>query len=414
MSKKVIKKGKEVTDEGEHEGNAESPEKLPITEEMLSDLPDLPDEQPVVNGANLEGILKAINKKYGDSTVIPLGMKPEFVRIPTGVYSVDHVCGGGIPVQHSSCFFGGFSGGKTSLALGTAAVAQNLCFRCFLPTDYCTCSAPSLKKDVVWLNPEGTLDRVWAETNKVDVDRLFLADADSAEQFVDIAVSSLGAYDCGLVVLDSVGSLLPLAVLEADAEQQSMGIEAKLITKLVKKVKQALITQGKEEHAVAFLNINQKRLDLKVKFGNPETTCGGEAFKHEQSLMLRCAKHPLQEAEKAYKSKKDDERDAATKHTVSVYKSKVYTMGSATTYIRSVDFQHPEWGNMAGQIMDFKFLVGKAKELGVLGDDPKNLIFMETPYKTQKDLILTLTQDYQAKLMLSMLTVQAAKTLKLS
>ena len=131
MSKKVIKKGKEVTDEGEHEGNAESPEKLSITEEMLSDLPDLPDEQPVVNGANLEGILKAINKKYGDSTVIPLGMKPEFVRIPTGVYSVDHVCGGGIPVQHSSCFFGGFSGGKTSLALGTAAVAQNLCFRCF-------------------------------------------------------------------------------------------------------------------------------------------------------------------------------------------------------------------------------------------------------------------------------------------
>ena len=418
MGKKIIRKSKNTESTADNLNNEElsepSEERAEIVSQLISDLPDLPETEQVVKGVSLEKILKAINTKYGDNTVITLRDKPEFVRIPTGVYSVDHIIGGGIPVQHSSCYFGGFSGGKTSLALGTVAASQNLCFRCFLPTDYCTCSEASLKKDTVWLNPEGTLDKIWAITNKVDVERLYLADAYSAEQFVDIAVSSLEAYDCGLVVLDSVGSLLPLAVLEADAEQQSMGIEAKLITKLVKKVKQALITQGKDEHAVAFLNINQKRLDLKVKFGNPETTVGGEAFKHEQSLMLRCAKHTLQDAEKAYKSKKDEERDAATKHTVSIFKSKLYTLGSSTTYIRSVDFQHPEWGDMSGQIMDFKFLVGKAKEYGVLGDDPKNLTFMGTQYKTQKELILTLVQDYQAKLMLSMLTVQAAKELKCS
>lgn len=414
MAKKVIKKSSNGISEDLSEGLDENTEELKISEEILSDLPEDTEAPQKVTRLSLDKVIATLNTQYKSNTIIPLGEKPEFVRIPTGVYSVDHITGGGIPVQHSSCYFGGFSGGKTSLALGTAAVAQNLCFRCFLPTNYCTCSESPLQKAVIWLNPEGTLDKVWAITNGVDVDKLYLADADSAEQFVDIAVTSLGAYDCGLVVLDSVGSLMPLAILEADAEQQSMGIEAKLITKLVKKVKQALITQGKEEHAVAFLNINQKRLDLKVKFGSNETTTGGEAFKHEQSLMLRCAKHTLQDAEKAYKSKKDDERDVATKHTVSIFKSKVYTMGASTTYLRSVDFKHPEWGNMAGQIMDFKFLVSKAKELGVLGDDPKVLSFMGTKYKTQKELIMELVQNYQAKLMLSMLTVHAAKMLRTS
>ena len=164
MGKSIIRKNKKSensTNEVNDDELAEiSEEQTEIATQIISDLPDLPEIEQIVKGVSLEKILKAINTKYGDNTVITLRDKPEFVRIPTGVYSVDHIIGGGIPVQHSSCYFGGFSGGKTSLALSTVAASQNLCFRCFLPTDYCTCSGASLKKDTVWLNHEGNLDKI--------------------------------------------------------------------------------------------------------------------------------------------------------------------------------------------------------------------------------------------------------------
>lgn len=373
----------------------------------MDDIEDLPKGKP--KGKTLSAIMVAINTKFGSKTIVSLRDKPDFPRIPTGVHNVDYILGGGIPISQSSCFFGGFSGGKTTLALNTVAVVQNLCMNCYKPYNYCTCSQAPLIQEVAWLNPEGTLDKVWAATNNVDIDKLMVAEADSAEGYVDVAIAILEADTCGLVCLDSVGALMPLAILDASAEQQSRGIEAKLITKLVKKTKQALITQAKEGHRISFLNINQKRLDLKVKFGNPETTTGGEAFKHEQSIMLRCGKLTLQEGDKSYKGSKEGDRDVATKHTVSVNKAKVYTLGASTTYVRSLDFIHPEWGNTAGKIMDYKFLVGRAREIGVLGDDPKNLIFMDTKYKTQKELILHLVNNYQAKLMLSILVVEEAK-----
>jgi len=53
----------------------------------------------VVGLSNLEGILKALNKKYGEGTIVRAvdAKALEVERIPTGSLTLDIVTGGGIP-----------------------------------------------------------------------------------------------------------------------------------------------------------------------------------------------------------------------------------------------------------------------------------------------------------------------------
>lgn len=404
MAPKIVKKAVPETTDAPKESDHS-------TEKIIDDLID-DDEEEVPKGSRktLSEVRAAINKKYGSGTMIVLKDKPDFVRIPTGVHGVDYITGGGIPVGQSSAYAGGFSGGKTTLALNTVASFQNICHRCYLPLRYCLCSTPSTVQDVSWLNIEGTIDPVWAKTVGADIEKVELIEAGNGEEYTDIGMELLRVESLGLMVVDSIGSLMALAEMDNSAESSNMGISARLITKLTKKFKQATVDEGRDGHRVTILYINQKRTDLKVTYGSNETTPGGEAWKHDMSILLRCAKQSLTDADKAYQaSKSSGDRNTATRHAVSITKAKVYTLGASAYYTRSVDASHKEWGPAHGKVMDYGALVKKAVASGVLGDDPKNLNFMDTKFKTQKELILHIFNDFQAKLMLSHLIIEADK-----
>jgi recombination protein RecA len=91
-----------------------------------------------------------------------------------------------------------------------------------------------------------------------------------------------------LVVIDSVAALVPRAELEGDMTDVSMGLQARLMSKALRKITGSL---SKSQTTVIFLN--QLRSKIGIMFGNPEVTAGGNALKFYSSVRLDIRKREV-------------------------------------------------------------------------------------------------------------------------
>jgi recombination protein RecA len=229
----------------------------------------------VKSGITAEDKLKAlkratdeINEEFGDMSAYLLGSNPkvEVHRTSTGSLALDYVLGGGVADGRIHEFFGPEGSGKTSAALQTIGNAQ--------------------KNGGVaaFVDVEHALDPRQAHRLGVDIDKLMFSQPDNAEQalnIVEILVQS-GAVD--VIVLDSIASLVPKAVMEGNAEDQTIGLVARLMSKELAKIATLASNSG-----TAAIFINQVR-DAIGGYGNPETTPGGRALKFYSSIRVRISK----------------------------------------------------------------------------------------------------------------------------
>lgn len=116
-----------------------------------------------------------------------------------------------------------------------------------------------------------------------------------------------GAVD--IVVVDSVAALVPKAEIEGTMEDQQMGLQARLMSKALRKLTGVI---GKTNTTVIF--INQLRQKIGVMYGNPETTTGGNALKYYASIRMEI---------KRVESLKGDGEDVGNHVRVRVLKNKV-------------------------------------------------------------------------------------------
>ena len=84
-----------------------------------------------------------------------------------------------------------------------------------------------------------------------------------------------------IVVVDSVAALVPRAELEGDMTDVQMGLQARLMSKALRKITGSL---SKSQTTVIF--INQLRSKIGIMFGNPEVTAGGNALKFYSSVRV--------------------------------------------------------------------------------------------------------------------------------
>jgi hypothetical protein len=84
-----------------------------------------------------------------------------------------------------------------------------------------------------------------------------------------------------IVVVDSVAALVPRAELEGDMGDTQMGLQARLMSKALRKITGSL---SKSRTTVLFLN--QLRSKIGVMYGNPEVTAGGNALKFYSSVRV--------------------------------------------------------------------------------------------------------------------------------
>ena len=223
-------------------------------------------EKENLKNDTLEETLKQIEKLYGKGAVMRLGDREtvDVDAIPTGSLLIDQAIGvGGYPKGRIIEIFGPESSGKTTLALHAIAECQKQGGR------------------VAFIDAEHAIDPLYAKNLGVDINELILSQPDNGEQALEIVEMLAGSGSINLIVVDSVAALVPQAELDGEMGDSSVGLQARLMSKAMRKIAGVL---NKKECAVIF--INQLREKVGVMYGNPETTSGGRALKFYASVRI--------------------------------------------------------------------------------------------------------------------------------
>lgn len=138
-------------------------------------------------------------------------------------------------------------------------------------------------KMVAFIDMEHKFDRAWAVAHGVDLERTYIYSPDSAEGVADAMKELCSSGVISMVVLDSVGAMIPEVEKEKDADQATMAVQAKIVTRMVKI---AAVEAAKTGTVV--LLINQVRANL--SYGADTTTGGGFALKHVTTMKLKLRK----------------------------------------------------------------------------------------------------------------------------
>lgn len=184
--------------------------------------------------------------------------------IATGFARLDAALGvGGLPRGRIVELFGPASSGKTTLALQAVAHLQNS------------------GGTAAWIDAEHVFDPAYAVKLKVAIERLPVAQPESAEQALGIAhqLASSGAVD--LVVIDSAAALVPRLELEAGMGDSSPGLHGRVLASGLRGLSLVAARTGT---TVVFLN--QTRARLEASGGEAETTAGGPALKMHAAVRI--------------------------------------------------------------------------------------------------------------------------------
>ena len=235
-----------------------------------------------------------IEKDFGKGAIMRLGDKPavSVETIPTGALALDVALGvGGVPRGRIIEVYGPESSGKTTLAQHIVAECQ--------------------KKGGIaaFVDAEHALDPEYARNLGVNIDELLISQPDTGEQALDITEELVRSGAVDIIVVDSVAALVPKAEIEGSMEDQQMGLQARLMSKALRKLTGII---GKTNTTVIF--INQLRQKIGVMYGNPETTTGGNALKYYASVRMEI---------KRVEGLKGDGEDVGNHVRVRILKNKV-------------------------------------------------------------------------------------------
>ena len=218
------------------------------------------------NTTELDEILAEIEKDFGKGSIMKLGQRPQVNEdvIPSGSLLLNQALGiGGYPKGRIIEIFGPESSGKTTLALHAIAEAQKKGGR------------------AAFVDAEHSIDPIYARNLGVNIDELILSQPDCSEQALEIVEKLAGSGAFDLIVVDSVAALVPQAELEGDMIDSTVGLQARLMSKAMRKLAGVLNT-----HNCTVIFINQLRDKVGVMYGNPETTTGGKALKFYASVRI--------------------------------------------------------------------------------------------------------------------------------
>lgn len=217
----------------------------------------------------ISDLMSSIEKNHGAGAIRLLGEESK-TRFPTrssGDMAVDNALGGGYGKGRVVEIFGPESSGKTTLALHAIAEAQRNGEAC------------------AFVDVEHAIDPLYSKALGVDMDNLLIAQPDYGEQALDIAYDLISSNEIGIVVIDSVAALVPKAELDGEMGDQQMGLQARLMSKAMRKLTGVISKNG-----TTLIMINQTRQKIGVMFGSPETTAGGVALKFFASQRIRVSR----------------------------------------------------------------------------------------------------------------------------
>ena len=225
-----------------------------------------PAEHLLANSPELRHTVAAIEKQFGEGSIMPLGADHicRVEGIPTGSLSLDIALGGqGIPRGRVVEIYGPESSGKTTLALHVIAQAQRS------------------GGIAAFIDAEHALDPSWAKKLGVDLETLLVSQPGHGEEAMNITEMLVKSNAVDVIVIDSVAALVPKKELDGEMGDTHVGLQARLMSQALRKLTGAI---AKSKTSVIF--INQIREKIGVMFGSPETTPGGRALKFYSACRI--------------------------------------------------------------------------------------------------------------------------------
>jgi recombination protein RecA len=214
----------------------------------------------------LQVTLDRLDKSYGKGTVMRLGDDAieELDVISSGSITLDRALGvGGFPKGRVIEIYGPESSGKTTLAIHAIAECQKS------------------GGIAAFVDAEHAFDQVYAKNLGVDTENLLISQPDNGEQALEIADNLIRSGAIDILVIDSVAALTPKAEIEGEMGDSQMGLQARLMSKALRKLTASISKAG-----TCCIFINQLRDKIGVMFGSPETTTGGNALKFYSSIRV--------------------------------------------------------------------------------------------------------------------------------
>ena len=312
----------------------------------------------------LDEVVIQINKKYGaNSCRKSASMSQDPVRLPTGIFALDYATSGGFPLHQITIIRGPENGGKTSTAMATMAAASKICWRCFNFLETCNCSEKPLPMQTFWVDIEGTFNPMWAEAIGCDPESYVINMPDDGNQAADMMDLALEADNCGLIILDSVGAIMPSDEAQASSDDRFVGNQARLISNISRKLLRRLAIENKNGHPCLVVMLNQLRRKIGYIMGSNEEMPGGEALKHAGALRVRINKISMLDKKNYF----DTNRNLllAQRHTFTIEKYKNLILAGAGEFVRAVD-DIPIMKAKKGEVLDHKTVLKQVIDLGLM------------------------------------------------
>lgn len=199
---------------------------------------------------------------------LKMGSDPSFTTkyIPTGLWPIDLMFGGGVPRNRYTYLYGGFSTLKSYIC-------------------YCAIAACQAQGGIAALaDTEHVFDDAYVQSLGVNTDDLLIVPTTTAEEALDISEATIRG-GCDLLVWDSIAASLPQVERNGrmfDSSTQ-MARQAAFMSAGLRK-----LTAANRRTAIMFTN--QTREKVGITFGNPETQPGGRSMPFYASYTLKMAK----------------------------------------------------------------------------------------------------------------------------
>ena len=224
-------------------------------------------------------LIKSLNKEHGTRVAYNLAYdeSPTHVKrwISTGSRQLDYIVAnrtnGGLPEGRIVEIFGPPSIGKSHIAIQIARSTQQMA------------------GIVVYIDTENATSVENLGLLGVDIEKRFVyVDTHCTEEVLSIAEATIlraKAMDKDVpitIIWDSVAASSPKAELVGDYDKESIGLQARAISKGMRKITGVIGNQN-----VLFIILNQIRTKIGVMYGDPTTTPGGKAIPFHSSVRIK-------------------------------------------------------------------------------------------------------------------------------